>query len=75
MKKSKNLILSILGILSIVLITTGITYAFFSYAGVGTTDNTITTDTITFLYTEVDGVGNGIKLENAFPISDEQVKY
>ena len=70
-KNNKNLILSILAVLTVILITGGVTYAFFNYAKEGTTDNVITTDTITFLYTEVGGVGNGIKLENAFPISDE----
>jgi len=74
MKKNKNLILSLLAVLTVILITGGVTYAFFSYTGTGTTDNVLTTDTITFLYTEVDGVGNGIKIENAFPISDEKGK-
>jgi len=74
MKKNKNLILSLLAVLTLILITGGVTYAFFSYTGTGTTDNVLTTDTITFLYTEVDGVGNGIKIENAFPISDEKGK-
>ena len=48
--KNKKIILSILGVLSIVLITTGITYAFFNYAKEGTTDNTITTDTIKLIH-------------------------
>jgi len=74
MNKKKNLILSLLAVLTVIIITGGVTYAFFSYTGVGTTDNVLTTDTITFLYTEVDGVGNGIKIENAFPISDEKGK-
>jgi len=74
MKKNKNLILTLLAVLTVIIITGGVTYAFFSYTGTGTTDNLITTDTITFLYTEVDGVGNGIKIENAFPISDEKGK-
>jgi len=74
MNKKKNLILSLLAVLTVVIITGGVTYAFFSYTGTGTTDNILTTDTITFLYTEVDGVGNGIKIENAFPTSDEKGK-
>jgi len=74
MNKKKNLILSLLAVLTVIIITGGVTYAFFSYTGTGTTDNVLTTDTITFLYTEVDGVGNGIKIENAFPISDEKGK-
>jgi len=74
MKKNKNLILSLLAVLTVIIITGGVTYAFFSYAKTGTTDNVLTTDTIAFLYTEVDGVGNGIKIENAFPMSDEKGK-
>jgi len=74
MKKNKNLVLSLLAVLTVIIITGGVTYAFFSYTKTGTTDNVLTTDTITFLYTEVDGVGNGIKIENAFPMSDEKGK-
>ena len=70
-KKKNGLILSILGILGLIVITAGVTYAFFNYAKEGTTDNVITTGSITFLYTEVSGVGNGISIENAYPISDE----
>jgi len=74
MNKKKNLILSLLAVLTVIIITGGVTYAFFSYTKTGTTDNVLTTDTITFLYTEVDGVGNGIKIENTFPMSDEKGK-
>jgi len=74
MNKKKNLIITLLAVLTVIIITGGVTYAFFSYTKTGTTDNVLTTDTITFLYTEVDGVGNGIKIENAFPMSDEKGK-
>ena len=74
MNKKKNLILTLLAVLTVILITGGVTYAFFSYAKTGTTDNLITTGSITFLYTEVDGVGNGISIQNAFPISDDKGK-
>ena len=70
-KKKKGLILSILGILGLVIITTGVTYAFFNYTKQGTTDNSITTGTITFLYTEVSGVGRGISIKDAYPVSNE----
>ena len=52
MNKKKSLILSLVGVLSLVLITAGVTYAFFNYAKEGTTENTITTGTITFIYEE-----------------------
>lgn len=68
--KKKGLILAIFGIVSLVLITVGVTYAFFNYAKEGTTDNTITTGTITFIYEETDKQGTGISIEDAYPISD-----
>ena len=49
-KKSTGLLLSILGVVSLVLITAGVTYAFFSYAKEGKTVNRITTGTIEFTY-------------------------
>ena len=79
MKKKKDgrkkvLILSLLGLLSLMIITVGITYAVFTYTKLGTTDNTVTTGTLKFLYTENTGVKTGIKLTNALPISDTQGK-
>lgn len=73
-KKSTGLLLSILGVLSLVLITTGVTYAFFTYAKEGTTENTLTTGTLTFYYDEKIKEGNGIKIEDAVPMSDTQGK-
>ena len=69
-KKSTGLLLSILGVLSLVLITAGVTYAFFSYTKEGVTENTISTGTITFYYDELEGEGNGISIQDAMPMSD-----
>ena len=69
--KKKEIILSILGIVSLILITVGVSYAFFNYAKEGTKENSIETGTITFLYTEVSKVGKGISIQDAYPISDE----
>ena len=69
-RKTTGLLLSILGVLSLVLITAGVTYAFFNYAKEGQTVNTIRTGTIEFSYTETDGTGNGINISNAMPTSD-----
>ena len=55
--KKKQIIITLIAIISLIVITVGVTYAFFNYAKEGTTDNTIKTGTITFLYTEVSGVG------------------
>ncbi len=73
MKKKQN-ILMLMALFGLIAITAGVTYAFFSYAKQGPTDNTLTTGTITFLYTEVSGVGRGISIDDAYPISDTQGK-
>ena len=73
-KKSTGLLLSILGVISLVLITAGVTYAFFSYTKQGTTENVIKTGTITFLYDELEGEGNGIKITDAIPMTDAEGK-
>ena len=73
-KSKKQLIVSIVLLLSLVLITVGISYAFFTYIGQGSTENTITTGNLTFVYDEKNQSGNGIKLSNAFPISDDTGK-
>lgn len=70
----QQILLSILGILSLVLITSGVTYSIFTYTKLGSTENTITVGTIKLLYTESTGVGKGIKITNALPISDTEGK-
>ena len=74
MNKKKALILSIIGLIGLIVVTIGITYAVFTYTKLGTTDNTVTSGTLKFLYTENTGVKTGIKLTNALPISDTQGK-
>ena len=68
--KKKQVLLTLVAIISLIVITVGVTYAFFNYAKEGTTDNTIKTGSITFLYTEVSGVGKGISLTEAYPVAD-----
>ena len=70
-KKSQGILLSVIGILSIMLVTIGITFAVFSYTKTGTTENTVTTGTIEFLYTENTGVGAGINITNALPVAND----
>ena len=72
--KKKTLILSMIGLIGLIIVTIGITYAVFTYTKLGTTDNTVTSGTLKFLYTENTGVKTGIKLTNALPISDTQGK-
>ena len=72
--KSNQIIFSILGILSILVIAIGVTYAVFTYTKEETTDNVVTTGTLKFLYTENDTNGNGISITEAEPISDTKGK-
>ena len=68
--KKKQIIITLIAIISLIVITVGVTYAFFNYSRMGTTDNVVKTGGITFLYTEVSGVGKGISLTEAYPVSD-----
>ena len=68
--KKKQIIITLVAIISLIVITVGVTYAFFNYAKEGTTDNVVETGSITFLYTEVSGVGKGISLTEAYPVAD-----
>ena len=68
--KKKQIIITLIAIISLIVITIGVTYAFFNYSRTGTTDNVVKTGGITFLYTEVSGVGKGISLTDAYPVAD-----
>lgn len=73
-KMNRQMLVSIFGILSLLLVTLGISVAFFSYTKEGTTENSIKIGTMTFKYTENDGLGNGITIADAFPMSDKEGK-
>ncbi len=72
--KKKQIFLTLVAVLSLILITVGVSYSLFTYSKTGVTDNIVTTGKVNFLYTEVSGVGKGISLTDAFPISDEEGK-
>ena len=72
--KKKQVFLTLVAVLSLILITVGVSYSLFTYSKVGTTDNIVKTGKINFLYTEVSGIGKGISLTDAFPISDDEGK-
>ena len=48
--KKKQIIIKLIAIISLIVITAGVTYAFFNYAKEGTTNNVVKTGEITFLY-------------------------
>ena len=68
---SKQVLLSVLGVAILVVAVVGVSFAAFSYQGIGETANTISTGTISMMYNEPD---NGINLTNALPMGDEQGK-
>ena len=68
---SKQVLLSVLGVVILVVAVVGVSFAAFSYSKTGEKVNTITTGTITMSYSEAT---NGINLMNALPMSDEQGK-
>ncbi len=70
-KNKKETLISIFLLLFIVIVVIGITYAAFTYTGLGTKSNKVTTSTITMNYNEAT---NGITLTDAFPISDNDGK-
>ena len=72
--KDKQKVLAVFGILGLVLILTGVTYAFFTYSKSGSTENTLKSGSITFWYDEQNREGNGISIEDALPISDANGK-
>ena len=74
MKKKKVVIFTVISVVALVIITLGVTYAFFNYLRQGTTENTISSGSINFIYDEVDKKGNGINLVDALPISDTEGK-
>lgn len=72
--KTQSRILLILALFLLVAVTAGVSYAFFNYTRLGTTENMITTGTITFLYDEKNTIGNGITITDALPMNDASGK-
>ena len=72
--KRKKIVLSVLGIIMLILITIGVTYAVFIYTKLGATENVVTAGTLKFLYTENATGGRGISISNALPVTDETGK-
>lgn len=70
----KKIAVIILLFLSLIAIFIGISYAIFNYFGEGMTNNAIQTGRVIFSYSDANGGNNGILIEDALPISDEQGK-
>ena len=69
--KKKQLMLTVIGLIGLIAITVGVSVAFFNYTKTGSTDNTLTTGSVMFTYTEVSGIGRGITLTDAIPMTDD----
>ena len=67
-KEHKKEILMLVLVLLFIVVILGVSYAAFSYSGLGGKANTITTGAITMTYTET---SNGITLSGALPTTDK----
>ena len=67
-KDSRNIILSVLGVLILIISVIGISYAIFMFSSLGKEENIINTGTISMEYDESED--KIIKIEGATPISD-----
>lgn len=67
MDRKSQVLMSVLGVFALVIVTVGVSYAFFSYTRTGARTNTIQSGKISFYYTEAE---NGINLTNAMPVAD-----
>ena len=70
MKKKENIIIIVM-LIVLVLAVIGVSYAAFSYSGLGSKVNSITTGSITMTYEETD---NTISLSGALPTTDKTGK-
>ena len=69
MENKKKKIALLLSIFALLFITTGVTITFFQYAAEGLNSNTIRSGSIVFHYQEIDGMGHGISITDAVPVS------
>ncbi len=66
--QSKQILLSVLAVAILVVAVVGVSFAAFTYVGLGQKENVISTGTISMSYTEDT---NAISISNAMPVSDE----
>lgn len=67
----KQLILSIFGVLLLIFLVAGTSYAVFTFSKEGTVENVVQSGTISFAYNET---SNGISITNAQPMTDSAGK-
>ncbi len=69
--KKRQIILVSLLMISLLLVTLGVSFSLFSYVRKGSTENSVKLGSITFKYTENSNIGNGIMITEALPVTDE----
>lgn len=67
---SNKVIISLFFVFILLMFMIGFTFSLFTYTKIGTTDNTLTTGSLKFLYIENNSGGTGINITNALPVSD-----
>ena len=72
MNNRMKITISMLAVVALLFITAGVTLAYFSYKGVGKTENTISVGGITFHYKEINGKGHGISITDALPAANNE---
>jgi hypothetical protein len=67
---SKEILLSVIGIVILIIAVVGVSFAYFNYAREGTKINKVNIAKVAFLYKEDETLGNGISLKDVLPIAD-----
>lgn len=68
MEKKNQVLMTVLGVFALVIVTVGVSYAFFTYSRTSTNTGTITAGSLNFGFTE--DSNQNIQLENAEPIEN-----
>jgi len=68
MEKKNQVLMTVLGVFALVIVTVGVSYAFFSYTRTSTNQPSITTGSLDFGFTET--ASQSVALEDALPIAN-----
>jgi len=71
---NKEMVMFVVLTFSLLVLVLGTSLAIFTYLGKGKTSNSLKTGSLTFAYSDSVGGSNGIYIDNARPISDEEGK-
>ena len=66
--EKKKTIISVIGVLLLLVMVVGVTYAMYTYTGTGSKENVITTGNISVSYAE----SKVVNLENTYPMTDAE---